>query len=416
MNIWIFNPYGNLPGEGWSPYRSTCIAHALTARGHQVVWWVSDFEHRSKRVRPHGTVDFGNGYTARIVPSTRYKAHIGLERVKYERAYAKNLLRAVASTSDRPNAIVHAEPAICFSDISIKVVEACRAPLIIDIIDLWPELFEVVFPRWMRPLARTLMRPLYDKRARFLRKANGFLAVSKDYLQLAQNLAPRTRGQVAYLGTEVAKFSVNTYSRPFPPLHLPQKGPGEIWCIYVGTIGRNYDISTILKAASALKQSNIRVLIAGDGDRRSDVEAANDRNIVNYLGRLSFEQLLGIYPFCDVALACYADGSTVSMPFKAFDYLAAGLPIVTSLRRDLGYFVSESNIGEMYHAGDSHSLVAAILALAKDEARRALSARTARALGARMDYDIQYSNAADFIEEIASESKLTGLPRRCWPP
>lgn len=362
--------------------------------------------------RPQGTVDLGDGFTARIVPSSRYKAHIGIERVKYERAYASSLLQAVASTAERPDLIIHAEPAICFSDISTKVIEACRAPLIIDIIDLWPELFEMAIPRWMRLVIRPLMLPLYARRARFLRKANGFLAVSNDYLRIAQSLAPSTPGQVAYLGTDVAKFTVGPCSRPSPPMHLPKKEPDEVWCIYVGTIGRNYDVSTMLKAAFELKKANIRVLIAGDGDLRSEVEAAHERGVVNYLGRLGFEQLLGIYPSCDIALACYAAGSTVSMPFKAFDYLAAGLPIVTSLRRDLGCFVEELNIGAIYHAGNSRSLRDAILALATDKARCAISAKAARALSVQMDYGVQYARAVKFMEVIVRGCKEGCLSMR----
>jgi hypothetical protein len=49
--IWIVNPYGTLPSEGWRDYRSYMLAKALANRGYQVLWWISDFEHRSKTRR-----------------------------------------------------------------------------------------------------------------------------------------------------------------------------------------------------------------------------------------------------------------------------------------------------------------------------------------------------------------------------
>lgn len=51
MHIWIINPYGNLPGEVWSPYRSTLLAEILVKNGRQVIWRVFNFGHRPKKFR-----------------------------------------------------------------------------------------------------------------------------------------------------------------------------------------------------------------------------------------------------------------------------------------------------------------------------------------------------------------------------
>ena len=408
MKVWIFNPYGNLPGEGWSPYRSTSIANALTARGHEVVWWVSNFEHRSKRVRSASDtrVDFGGGYFARILPARTYQRHISIDRIRYERSYAHALHAAVLAEPTRPDIIIHGEPAICLSDISLKVIGLCGVPWVIDVIDIWPELFALLLPRSIRPLQSVIFAPLYARRRRFFRRTDGFLAVARNYLSLAQKIAPGTPGEVVYLGTDTSAFS--RACDPLPPtltLVLPEKRLGEFWCIYVGTLGKNYDVATLLDCATRLQGSNIRILVAGDGDLRPQVEAAAAgpcRDVLTYLGRLSFSDLCLLYPRCDIALACYASASTVSMPFKAFDYLAAGLPIVTSLAGDLGDFVASRRIGLSYRAEDADSLLSAIRSLATDSSLRSTAKDRAIELGRSMDYSVQYSRAADFIEQIAA--------------
>jgi len=280
--------------------------------------------------------------------------------------------------------------------------------MVVDVIDLWPELFEIIFPRIVRPFAKLLLGPLYQKRKKFLRQADGFLAVAQNYLKLAQSIAPKTPGAVAYLGADTKLFLRNDAQRPVDPrIATLRKRPGEVWCVYVGTLGRNYDIDAVLQCARRLTGSNVRILVAGDGDCRTAVEHASKKGFVSYLGRLSFESLITLYTNCDIALACYASGSTVSMPFKAFDYLAAGLPIVTSLRGDLEAFVCDHQLGQTYTAGDPDTLYSAIQALAQNTDFRRNAARRAKQLGNMMDYDIQYGFAADFLEKVAAQNRAS---------
>ena len=42
--VWIVNPYGALPTEGWLEYRSFKLARELISRGFEVTIWISKFE------------------------------------------------------------------------------------------------------------------------------------------------------------------------------------------------------------------------------------------------------------------------------------------------------------------------------------------------------------------------------------
>ena len=93
---------------------------------------------------------------------------------------------------------------------------------------------------------------------------------------------------------------------------------------------------------------SIRLWIAGDGPLRMDVTAfiqANHPAQLVYLGKLKPQELAQFYTSCDIGICAYAPGSNVAMPDKAYDYMAAGLPIVNSLRGELENFLRERQMG-----------------------------------------------------------------------
>ena len=408
MRIWIVNPYGNLPGEGWSPYRSTFLAEALAKNGHEVLWWVSNIEHRSKKIRPVAQDDVivSRGFKLRVIVSSSYQGNISVDRICYERNFMRAVLQRIRFGKEQADVVILGEPALFNSDISKLIAPAAGAKLIIDVLDLWPELLAISIPRLLRRWHRLFLAPLYWRRAAFLRKADGFLACSQDYLALAQKCAPHRPGQVVYWGFDTEKFrAARDKSTAAQPLALPPKPPGEIWAIFAGTLGENYDLPTILRCAENIQSAGhpIRILLAGDGPLRSFVESTIHKKklySVIYLGRLDVDMLCRIYSQCDVALSTYVSNSTVSMPIKAYDYFAAGLPLVNSLGRDLGDFVRSHRLGVQYEPENEKSLLVALLALAQNSELRQTARTNALALAAEFDWRSQYIKAVQLVEAV----------------
>jgi hypothetical protein len=243
MNIWIINPYGNIPGEDWRTYRTTLIANAFAAEGHQVVSWVSNIQHRSKELRATSwkDVQVNDHYLIKIVPSVPYQKHISWARIQYERIYARNLKQYVQaqSTLAQPDLIILGEPALFISDIILDVVKLQKCPLIVDVLDLWPELFSILLPKKLSFLARLIFAPLYYKRKKLFQKADGLMAVAKDYLALAQRDHPQAPSAVVYCGLELNEIRVDPGDK-FENKILQQliKMPNQIWVVYAGTLGR----------------------------------------------------------------------------------------------------------------------------------------------------------------------------------
>lgn len=408
MHIWLVNPYGVLPGEAWREYRTVLAGRALVAAGHTVTWWVASFEHRSKHSRATTWAKqmVFPGFEAIIVPTSGYQKHISFGRIRFEKTYAANIRRE-PNRAPSPDVIVLGEPALFTARPICAFARERGIPLVLDIGDLWPELFHIALPRPIRWMGRLLFDPLYRRRAALVRQSSGYIAVSSDYLALLQKIVPRVHGAVCYWGVDIAQVRKEMCTAATLPNELlgRSKSEGDIWAIYAGTLGPNYDIETILKAAAILKERRARVtiLIAGDGMSSSDVrEAIEFRKLDNcvFLGSLPAATVAALYPRCDLALCTYVGGSTVSMPIKAYDYFAAGLPIVNSLGRDLEKFVRTRRVGLQYEPQNAESLADAITQLATNPVLRTECAANAKVLGDEFDWRIQYQDYVHVVEAV----------------
>jgi len=101
----------------------------------------------------------------------------------------------------------------------------------------------------------------------------------------------------------------------------------------------------------------------------------------------------------------YASWSTVAMPVKLYDYLAAGLPFITSLMGELQELMRRCDVGLSYRAEDAGSLADAIESIANDEGRRKAMAANARRCARQFERDEQYSRFADIVERVARDER-----------
>jgi glycosyltransferase involved in cell wall biosynthesis len=408
LTVWIINQYGNLPGEGSREDRSTLIAKALGDAGHNTVWWVSNFEHRSKTFR---TVDWADiqvnpNFLIKVVPSISYTSHISLRRIRYEKIFAQRLYKRAINLPP-PDIIILAEPALFKSSQVLKLVKYWQVKLVVDIIDIWPELFHLILPRWLSRIGKLIFYPLYMRRAALFKRADTIVSVTRDYLDIAQKISTTNISEVIYWGVDVKTFEPGNVSSELPEvLGNNPKRPNEFWAIYAGTLGNNYDILTIIQAAEILETlgSSVTILIAGDGPLKNMVqETIKSKKLKNiiYVGNLNAQTLASLFKYCDIALSTYVAGSTVSMPIKAFDYMAAGLPMINSLGRELGSLVIEKNIGTQYSSQNPESLAAAIQHLVNSPDTLRIMSHNARKLATSFDVNVQYKKFVEILERTA---------------
>lgn len=402
MNIWIVNPYGTLPSEGWREYRSSMLARALAERGHEVTWWISNFEHRSKTFRPAGHLkdpSLLNRVNIFAVQSSSYRRNISFARVQYEYVFGSNFKKA-ALAFDAPDTIVLADPSLFYSKPVLDYAKKVNSKVVLDVLDLWPEQFQVALPKYLRPLGRYIFSHLYSRRQRLVDAVDAVVGVTNDHLS-AVNPPKGKPSMVVYLGLDLEKFKVDR-NRAVATNIQSFVRDSDLVVVYAGTLGEAYDIATVLTSVEMTVSANdkIKFIFAGDGPCSQSVDLLSVRfpDNVLFLRKVSAEDLPPIYNLCHVGICSYSKDSTVTMPVKLYDYLAGGLFVIYSIDGEIDRVLSRNSCGIKYAPANPKELSALILKLADDD----IKTRNIGSYGVAEDFDerLQHRNFAKFIERI----------------
>ncbi|QWD48035.1 glycosyltransferase family 4 protein [Polynucleobacter paneuropaeus] len=412
MKIWIVNPYGALPSEGWREYRSSMLAKALASRGHEVIWWISDFDHRSKTYRKTGDIhDPLLPAEVRVVSvhASRYIKNISFGRIRYEESYGREFKR-LALLEAPPDTIVMGDPSLFFSKNVLEYRNLVGSKLILDVIDLWPELFAVILPKGIRALHRLLFHRFYKRRSDLVAACDAVTAVSRDYLKIAlKNQSKLIPNLVVYWGVDIHAHEISSINSEINNELSAFREKFSLIAVYAGTLGDAYDMDIIIAAIKIAKARNLCIgfIVAGDGPRKESFSKLlqSHSSHMKFLGALPSSDMATLYSNCDVGLMTYVSGSTVAMPIKFYDYLVGGLAILNSLDRDVREAIFECNIGSNYQPMNAYDLMNKLEELASDKSKLDLYKENSKILAATYDTKSQYQNFSDFIERVVRDKK-----------
>jgi glycosyltransferase involved in cell wall biosynthesis len=405
--IWLISPSGCLEDEGWRPHRYNYAAAALEESGYRVRWWTAAFSHHSKKVRyeSYTTEERSPNFSISFLPCGSYEKHIGLRRILFLLTFAVRLWRKARQSSVVPEAIVVSSPPPGTELAAWLLSRRFSSVLVVDFIDTWPELFLAFVPKKLLWLARVLFSPVALLRNWVCRQSSGVMSCCETYLQLeGLELSPSKPTESVYWGSKMRRDREPSLIRETVMKTVGrEKRSEESWVVYGGTLGNNYDVMTILDAAEKVVSttSNVAVIIAGGGPLSEEVERKVSRNgldQVYFVGRLTSEELLDLYHYCDVGLSAYIAGSTVAMPIKFYDYITAGLPVINSLGGELAKMIENHGVGCHYTAGDSEEMARKIVWMTEDRDRLEGMKVKCDLLATEFDPERQYGKMVRFLE------------------
>jgi len=385
-----------------------------------VTSFTTSFNHTLKEFRtPTLRVFEERGICYQLVKTCGYRKTISFRRLLSEAIFAVRLTWRGWKVVNRPSIII-AGHATLFSGIAaVLLAKRHGAPLVIDMFDLWPEVFQLAFPSKLQRFARFIFSPLYWLRHQIFRQADSVIANTRTYLNIAAGLAknlPKDRCLLVYEGIDIKSFlqvdpAIDVHLLPRPRINESAR---KLRFVYGGSLGSGYDIPTVLKAAAILEQRKTpaQIVIAGDGGWRAHVEAALGSiggNYLTYVGRLTPSELHGLYKECQAGLCTYVRDSPVAIPCKFFDYLAEGLAIVSSLRGELADLIADESLGLQYEAGSAESLADTICRITGDRKLLDSYRRNAKLAAPRFDRSVQYGKVVRLVRELLADPKETGV-------
>lgn len=284
-------------------------------------------------------------------------------------------------------------------------------PVILDVRDLWPDIFIQGLPRSLRWLSSALLFPyLLLTRAAFAR-ASSIPAVSKVYLEWGVRQARRDVGEhdrVFPLGYRLQPNeptlgeSRSEFRRRF---RIPDEA---ILCLFAGTMGRTYDLGPMLEAAARLNREGndrFRFVICGDGEGRAEWELMGGRNrLVKFTGWLKQVDIHSALVASDIGIAAYAHGAPQGIPYKVIEYLAAGLPALASLEGETEALLTQYGCGLKYNSLELVSFYNALMELSSDQVRRQMSHNGSALFSSQFSAEAVYRDFSDYLERIAVSS------------
>lgn len=361
MNVWIINPFDNLPLEGYRPMRFWLMTEAFCRAGHNVVYWTSEFSHANKKKRVLNT-ECEVPFKLEILETVPYFKNVSLRRFYSHRKLAKTFLKSAHSAINSgryssPNLIIASSPPLELVDAAHSIASKVGAKVIVDIMDAWPETFERIVPRF-------LLWPLRRLAKRNYLRADVITTVADNYAELARSYGYTKDISRFYHGIILSGDSPLTNQKPLPSSH-PSKGTVPLRIVYAGNMGRSYDLKTAIEAVEMLGDL-VTLDIAGKGDQEASLKAmVNEKGIrgVKFHGYLSNQELSQLLSECDVGLVPMDPKSCVGIPYKFADYAKNSLAIVSSLGGESAELLSKYGAGESYEYGNSASLVSSIKAI-----------------------------------------------------
>ncbi|SDY66582.1 Glycosyltransferase involved in cell wall bisynthesis [Proteiniborus ethanoligenes] len=407
--VWLVNPYGPIEGEKWRAYSFNQFGKYLSRNGFNVIWWTANFAHHFKNYRSNGwkDIEVNKNFIIRLVPTSSYKKNFSMGRFIKDVHFAKNAYKGFKNF-ETPDIIISADNPLTLNYPSFKYAKEKNIPIIYDQMDLWPEFMENVASQFLKPFLKIMFKPVYKQREKNYKQLSGIIALGKNYLEKAKEIEITLNEKpqaLIYNGIDVENFRVQL-SRKIEVPNLPKiKNENEVWCVFAGTLGPSYDILTIIECAKRFKEeknSKIRFIIAGSGPYEAEViKASKELPNFNFVGKLLPKELIPIYGMCDIGLATYTSNSNVDMPDKFYDYTAAGLAVINSLKGEIYEFVEKYKVGVNYKASDIHSMYKSIEILLDNE-KLSLFKKNSLELAMEFDEKVQNDKLLNIIRQILS--------------
>lgn len=297
-----------------------------------------------------------------------YPKNVSLKRFASHKKLSTNIKKYLEKRK-KPDVIYCAIPSLSVGKVVAKYAEKNNIRFIIDVQDLWPEAFKMIFN--IPLISDLIFYPMKREADYIYSKADDIIAVSNTYADRAAKINKKYKSKLSvFLGTDLEQFD-------------KMKKENEVISFddiirvgYIGTLGHSYDIKCVIDSIKLLNNkgvNNILFVVMGSGPLQEEFENyAKKRNVnCEFTGRLNYNQMIGKLCSCDIAVNPISKGAAQSIINKVGDYAAAGLPVLSTQEcPEYRKLVEDYNIGFNIENGNIEELANKLEILYKDKELR----------------------------------------------
>lgn len=344
----------------------------LLAKDNEVEVITSKFYHITKNERTNFPNDLS--YKVTFLDEIGYPKNICLKRFVSHYMWGRQVNRYLKQRK-KPDVIYTSIPSLEGPLRAAKYCEKNGVKFVIDVQDLWPEAFQMVFN--IPIVSDIIFAPFKKKVNEIYKRADVICGVSDTYVCRAMKVNKKcNRGVTVFLGTELKIF--DEYSKQCP---IIDKDKNEYWIAYCGTLGASYDIRCVIDALSILDDNRIKFVVMGDGPRLNEFrEYAYSKNInAIFVGRLQYDQMCSLLSACDITVNPIMHMAAQSIINKHADYAASGLPVLnTQESEEYRRLIDEYQMGFNCENDNAKDLAEKIKQLIDDNDLRSIMGQNSR--------------------------------------
>lgn len=336
-------------------------------------------------------------YKVTLLYEPDYKKNISISRFYSHFKLGKNL-EIYLKRRKKPDCIYCAIPSLSVAQAASKYANENNIRFILDIQDLWPEAFEMVFKTPF--LKSMLFYPIKHIADTIYASADDIIGVSETYKERALQVNKRVfHGHSVFLGTNLEDF--DRYRSAETDI---KKQKDEIWLTYIGTLGHSYDLMSVFKALEILREKTkfkIKFIVMGDGPLLKNLKFYAESKHLNviFTGRLEYPQMAALLSKCDIAVNPINHGAAQSIINKVGDYSAAGLPVINTQEcMEYRKLIERYDCGINCENGNEKDMAKAIYKLITNRALREKQGLSSRRLATELfDRKITYEEIVNVI-------------------
>lgn len=240
-----------------------------------------------------------------------------------------------------------------------------KVPFVFEVRDMWPESYSAVSGNDSGPQV-VLLRWIADL---LYRQATAIIVLAESNID---RIAARgiDREKIALIPNGVA---MDAFVASSDGIDLSR--PGTFTFVYAGAHGPANDLEVVIRAAHELEQrgrSDIRVVLLGDGSSKPAlISLCHQLAVANvtFTDPVPKDQVAATLRTADAGLMILApvDLFTYGVsPNKLFDYMGAGLPVLTNVAGLVSTIVADADVGFTVAPGDAIALADGMERMAAD--------------------------------------------------
>lgn len=271
---------------------------------------------------------------------------------------------------------------------AVIVGRSLKIPVVLDMAECYPELLRAVWRfEPFRPLNLFVRNPLAADRieSAVLRRVDQvFCMVEEARQRLLDKGVPAGRLTIVSNTPVLAEIDAARGRRP----EKPRVADERLVLVYVGFLNWSRGLEFVLRALAAYPRGkrgvSLRLLGSGNAEKalRSLAASLGLQEQVDFLGWVEHSQVALHLAAADVGLvphhACGHWDHTV--PNKLFDYMALGIPVLSTDVRPMARIIGAERCGEVYRDRDERSFASSLERLEDAEHRQELGRNGERAV------------------------------------